>query len=1182
MRGTIGIRIEKHVNGVDADTAPGAQLPVGSPVVWTYTVHNESGLALGSVTVTDDGGPDASFTPVFVGGDANGNGLLDPGEVWTYTSVGVRAATAIAGHYVNVATVTALTLAGGIVTDDDEAHYTGIGAQLVVEKAVNAVDPANPDLLEDADDAPGPRLAVGSTVTFTYRVFSTGASPVTGVVLVDDNGTAGTGDDFSPTYYAGDANGNGILDPGEVWLYRAIRTAAEGQYTNIATVTGLAQNQQLTDTDPANYFGVIARILIEKAVNAVDPFAPTAAEDADTQASARLLAAGTPVVWTYLVRTLTATALRAVVVTDDNGTPADASDDFTAVYVSGDTDGDGELDPNEVWLFTSAGVRTYTAGAGFYGNRGTVTARDPLDAVVSDDDAAFHFGVVVGIDVEKSVNGQDADTAPGVFVAVGSTLTWTYTVTNTGNAAISVELRDDGGTPGIPADDFVPVFTGGDANGNGLLDVGETWTYTASGLAPAGSYANLALAIGRFSATGQEGRDTDAAHAFAVPVTGLRIEKSVNAADPANPTAAERADAAPGRELSVGAALTWTYQLFNDGAAAIDVFGVTDDRGTPDNADDDFLAIPVLDADDFNVGDVDQDGLLDPGEVWLFTSAGVVFDVVAPGLYGNRAVVSGVIAGMHDELFAVDDAFHTGTAAAVRVVKLANGQDANTVADAVLVAAGSTVAWTFVVTLVEGAGSLSGVTVVDDLGTPASTADDIAAAYVSGDADGNGRLDPGETWIFRFTSIAAAGSLANRAVVTARDAAGGIHTDDDVAHIFGVAPRVIVEKAVNAVDPWAPSGLEDADAVGNEYLPGTPVVWTYLVTNTGNYAIAITSLVDDHGTPGVASDDFTPIYVGGDANGNGLLDVGETWLYTSVGALTHVVGTAGYANTAKVTAFESRTSQTVTDDDIAVYRVAARAEGHTPGFWKNNATNWGAAAWPTNPDGSLVYSPTQTLGSVFSAVPPAYAGMTLLEALGNGGGGIDALLRQAVAALLSAAQPFIAYPYAANQVVALTNAAIIAGGARIDAQKNEFDRFNNYGADIDQHGNGPTIPVSPPPTAPIVIPSLAVSDATVTEGRNGTTTATVTITLSSASTSAVTVTIGITGGTATSGTDYTGGTTIVLTFAAGQTTATFSITVRGDRTVEADETVLVGLWAVSAGATIADAQGVITIRNDDG
>ena len=52
---------------------------------------------------------------------------------------------------------------------------------------------------------------------------------------------------------------------------------------------------------------------------------------------------------------------------------------------------------------------------------------------------------------------------------------------DTGNAAIAgVVVTDDNLTPGTPADDFNPALTGGDTDIDGLLDVGETWTYTAS------------------------------------------------------------------------------------------------------------------------------------------------------------------------------------------------------------------------------------------------------------------------------------------------------------------------------------------------------------------------------------------------------------------------------------------------------------------------------------------------------------------------------------------------------------------------------------------------------------------------------------------------------------------------------------------------------------------------------
>ena len=69
-------------------------------------------------------------------------------------------------------------------------------------------------------------------------------------------------------------------------------------------------------------------------------------------------------------------------------------------------------------------------------------------------------------------------------------------------------------------------------------------------------------------------------------------------------------------------------------------------------------------------------------------------------------------------------------------------------------------------------------------------------------------------------------------------------------------------------------------------------------------------------------------------------------------------------------------------------------------------------------------------------------------------------------------------------------------------------------------------------------------------------------------------------GTATAGGDYTGPTVVTLTFAPGQTTATVTFTIIGDRSKEANETVLVQLSNAS-GATIGDGQGALTIVNDD-
>ena len=72
---------------------------------------------------------------------------------------------------------------------------------------------------------------------------------------------------------------------------------------------------------------------------------------------------------------------------------------------------------------------------------------------------------------------------------------------------------------------------------------------------------------------------------------------------------------------------------------------------------------------------------------------------------------------------------------------------------------------------------------------------------------------------------------------------------------------------------------------------------------------------------------------------------------------------------------------------------------------------------------------------------------------------------------------------------------------------------------------------------------------------------------------------GITGGSATPGDDYqaVSGT---VTFAAGQTTATISVMVNGDRKRESDESFFVTLTGAN-GAVIVDNRGVGMIRNDD-
>ena len=109
---------------------------------------------------------------------------------------------------------------------------------------------------------------------------------------------------------------------------------------------------------------------------------------------------------------------------------------------------------------------------------------------------------------------------------------------------------------------------------------------------------------------------------------------------------------------------------------------------------------------------------------------------------------------------------------------------------------------------------------------------------------------------------------------------------------------------------------------------------------------------------------------------------------------------------------------------------------------------------------------------------------------------------------------------------------------------------------------------------------VSVGDASGREGDSGTTLLTFTARLSEASDQYVTVDYETADGTAVGGADYDPvvGT---ITFPPGATSRSVTVAVdRGDRMHEDDETFTVNL--TGGGATVADGQGVGTIRDDDG
>lgn len=154
-----------------------------------------------------------------------------------------------------------------------------------------------------------------------------------------------------------------------------------------------------------------------------------------------------------------------------------------------------------------------------------------------------------------------------------------------------------------------------------------------------------------------------------------------------------------------------------------------------------------------------------------------------------------------------------------------------------------------------------------------------------------------------------------------------------------------------------------------------------------------------------------------------------------------------FQNIASVQAeFAAGTIQVTDEDPAWVSCLEIANEGCTPGFWKaeQHFVNW------------IVYSPADSFSGVFGEAitirwsekgkPEDVGDPTLLQALEAKGGGINALARHAVAALLNAANPDVAYFYSESEIIEKFQLAI--GDEDFEYTKDLFKDENELGCPL--------------------------------------------------------------------------------------------------------------------------------------
>ena len=248
----------------------------------------------------------------------------------------------------------------------------------------------------------------GSTLTWKYEVINSGALPLTGISVTDDQGLAVTCPKTS-------------LQAGEFMTCTAAATTAQpGQHVHVGTVSGNPPTgPAVTSSDPTYYHGSGAFVSIKTLING-------------SEAQPGFFAhVGDPLQFGYIVTDSGDTTLTDIVVTDDKGITVTCPKTSLAA---------GE---------SMACTAQENALSGYNTHVGSVTANPPSGPAVTASDSATYQGGAsswFSVSIETMLSGTGADTVPGVSTLAGSTLAVSYQVTNSGIIdLVNIAVTDDQG-----------------------------------------------------------------------------------------------------------------------------------------------------------------------------------------------------------------------------------------------------------------------------------------------------------------------------------------------------------------------------------------------------------------------------------------------------------------------------------------------------------------------------------------------------------------------------------------------------------------------------------------------------------------------------------------------------------------------------------------------------------------
>lgn len=592
-------------------------------------------------------------------GDGGLPGVLEPGETWTYTAKqSITPDDINFGCFHNQAKVTANVLAYPDYTVEDLSDDNSPDEDDVTEVDLSSCQNPAVGLIKQAELLDINNDGCPESVAYTFTLENIGDADLHEAVLNDD---MLNGEVPGPTPESDDG-GDGILSVGEIWTYQAIYDIVQadidnGFVENTATVTlsNLCATAQAEDTSDDN----------SNAEN--DPTNIEIPADACTDGNASIGLIKIGIIQDVNQDNCPESILYTFTVTNNGEVGLDTvelMDDYLGGAIPGPVPGtdeneDGVLSPDESWTYEFLyELVQEDIDAGTKENQATVSAEPlGLDVKITDDS---DDNSLLENDMTSTTVPNDACTTGSASLGLtkmgaltdlnqdgcDESILYTFVVINNGEVDLdAVEITDN--FLSITLNEPLP---GEDDSNDGILSVGESWTYEAL-------YAIL---------------DTDINNTFVqntAQATAELINTAIGVQDTSHPSDTLSdgptitdipADACTNGSAGIGLikkgdladakgdgctdSITYTFTVTNTGDVDLEELLLEDEKLGG------YIAGPVPGTDDGN------DGILSIGESWTFrTSHPLTQQDIDNGSVINQATVSAQPVGLAAEISDISD-----------------------------------------------------------------------------------------------------------------------------------------------------------------------------------------------------------------------------------------------------------------------------------------------------------------------------------------------------------------------------------------------------------------------------------------------------------------------------------------------------------------------------------------------